>query len=102
MLPLVNLRLADEGRQIIFCRHFDLNHKPPDSGERQYKSKNLKGRFEGWWGGWQVERNEIKEADLEDRLALHPAPCTLHPAPCTLHPAPCTLHPAPCTLHPAP
>jgi len=42
-----------EREQIVFFHCLDLNHKPPDSGERQYKSRPGKKRIclrsEGWW-----------------------------------------------------
>ena len=50
--------------QIVFFNLLDLHHKPPDSGERQYKLRTREGRFDpalkrqgvavreqGKWGG---------------------------------------------------
>ena len=58
------------GEQIVFPVCLDLHHKPPDSGERQYKSGALKkavwsyieeavGRVEWWKIGWERRGEEV-------------------------------------------
>ena len=71
---------SHEREQMFFFIRLELYHKPPDSGERQYRSTTLKWRFDRWWSHVQGDLNAARiplQASLDEaqRIAdLAPAP----------------------------
>ena len=51
LLPRRCFRQPPEEEQIVFFNCIDVCHKPPDSGERLYKSRTWKSPFDGALSG---------------------------------------------------
>jgi len=60
------------GEQIVFSNRFNLYHKSPDSGERQYKSRNQKRRF------GPARRRLLAEGRAPERQHCHRRKYRLH------------------------